>query len=294
MNSIRTPDSAGPAIAKGVPAIRDVAVHLDGSASDEARIVHAEMIAAGFDAHMVGLMTNYLQTPPLPPGPGRSWLAAELRKRGVQLGDAAEEHARTRFAQLRISGEFRRIDYGYQELGSRIGPLARSVDLVVVGRPLGEGGHWPEIFEAVIFDAGAPAYVVPPEAVKAATAQTVLIAWKDTSECAHAIKASLPFLQQARQVFLVSVAEGTSDEERHREPAADMARHLTRHGVAVEIRHLPRWDDAAEGLMNEATALGAELIVLGAYGRTRLRQMLFGGVTRAFLTRSTIPLLMAH
>ncbi|MCP3054170.1 universal stress protein [Aurantimonas marianensis] len=275
-------------------AIRDIAVQVDGSHGDAAKMSHADMIAAMFDAHIVALLTNYLQTGPIPMGPGRAWLRSELHKRGVQLGDAAETHARERLATSRMSTELRRIDYDDQELGSRVGPLARAVDLVVVGRPHGDGGQWPEMFEAVIFDAGAPAYVVPPDAVNARKPDTILIAWKDAVECSHAIKAALPFLQRAKQVYLVSVAETSSDEERHREPAADMARHLARHGIAVEIRHLPRWEDAAAGLLNEASSLGAELIVVGAYGRTRLRQMLFGGVTRELLTRSPIPLLMAH
>lgn len=281
-------------LARPSPAIRDIAVHVDGSDGDAAKTSHADMIATMFDAHILALLTNYLQTAPIPPGPGRSWLNAELWKRGVEHGDAAEICARGRLAQLRTPSEIRRIDYAYQELGSRIGPPARSVDLVVVGRPRGDGGQWPEIFEAVIFDAGAPAYVVPPDAVNAKEPETILIAWKDATECSHAIKAALPFLRRAKQVSLVSVAETSADEDRHREPAADMARHLARHGVTVEIRHLPQWDDAAEGLLNEASSLGAELIVVGAYGRTRLRQMLFGGVTRELLKRSPIALLMAH
>ncbi|WP_206452885.1 universal stress protein [Aurantimonas marina] len=281
-------------LAKPSLAIRDIAVHVDGSDGDTAKTSHADTIATMFDAPLIALLMNYLQAAPIPPGPGRAWLAAELRKRGVEQGDASEIRARERLAGLRAPSEIRRIDYAYQELGARIGPPARSVDLVIVGRPHGDGGQWPEIFEAVIFDAGAPAYVVPPDAVNAKEPETVLIAWKDTTECSHAIKAALPFLQRAKQVYLVSVAETSSDEERHQEPAADMARHLARHGVTVEIRHLPQWDDAAEGLLNEASSLGAELIVVGAYGRTRLRQMLFGGVTRELLKRSPIALLMAH
>ncbi len=281
-------------LARPAQAIRDIAVHVDGSDGDAAKTSHADMIATMFDAPLIALLMNYLQAAPIPPGPGRSWLNAELRKRGVEQGDAAEIRARERLAGLRAPSEIRRIDYAYQELGARIGPPARSVDLVVVGRPHGDGGQWPEIFEAVIFDAGAPAYVVPPDAVNAKEPETIIIAWKDATECSHAIKAALPFLQRAKGVYLVSVAETSSDEERHREPAADMARHLAWHGVAVEIRHLPQSDDPAAVLLNEASSLGAELIVVGAYGRTRLRQMLFGGVTRELLEHSPIALLMAH
>ena len=275
-------------------AIADLGLHLDGTARDEVKIAHAEMIATRFGAHVEGLLTNLLPSSPYVASAGSAVLAAHVWEQGEKSRQEAEARLRTRLDRVDAPTELRRIDSSLQQFAGPIARLARMVDLMVVGRPYGEETHWPEVLETVIFDAAATAYVVPPEAERCSDLRTILVGWRDTPECARAIAAALPFLQRADLVYLVSVAEFTSDEERHREPAADMARHLARHGVTVEIRHLPQWRHPGEALLNEASMIGADLIVFGAYGRTRLREYLLGGVTRDLLTKSPLPMLIAH
>ncbi len=273
--------------------IADLAVHLDGGDQDAAKIAHFQTIRAIFGTHVEAFFANPIPTAFIPIGPGYEGLPAEIWAEGEAAGDVAEKMIRARLDRLDFAVELRRVDGMPHELAPATATLARSLDLFLLGRP--NGDRWlADILEAVLFDAGAPALVIPPDAATAKDPQTILIGWRDSTECAHAIAASLPFLEHARQVHLVSVAETSSSEEKRLEPAADMAKHLSRHGISVEVRHLPKWNHPAEALLNEAAIVGADLLVAGAYGRSRLREMIFGGVTRALLRDCPIPLLMAH
>jgi nucleotide-binding universal stress UspA family protein len=104
----------------------------------------------------------------------------------------------------------------------------------------------------------------------------------------------MPFMKCADQVVVALVDEDGSPTELGIEPAADIARHLDRHRAPLEVRHLPKWDRAADALLNEAKMIGADLIVVGGYGHSRLREWLLGGTTRDLLTDSRVPLLVAH
>lgn len=274
--------------------IGDVGIHLDGSDFDEGKIAYAEMIATTFGARVEGFLANTISTAPLPAGPGSGWLEAEFWKNGRDAGDEIERRLSQRLSLVDADTELRRFDGLTFELLSAMARRARILDLMILGRPYGDPRQWPEFVEAVLFEAGATALVVPPEMKKAVDPQTILVAWKDTIEASHAVAASLPFLKRAANVVLVTVAEDAPDEERHREPAGEVAAHLARHGVTVEVRSLPKWDIASDAILNEAGIIGADLIVVGAYGRSRIREWILGGVTRHLLTRSSVPLLLSH
>lgn len=273
--------------------IADLAVHLDGSAYDAPRLAYAQMLATIFGTHVEGFFANPIPTSFIPVGAGYERVAVEIWDEGRAAGDVAEKAIRSRLDQMADGCVLRRIDGMPHELAFAAARLARTLDLVVLGRP-DDDRSLADMIATVLFDAGSPALIVPPEASEARDPQTIVIGWRDSTECSRSIAASLPFLKRAREVFLVSVAEATASEERHSEPVADMARHLARHGVTVEIRHLPKWNRPADALLNEAKIVGAELLVSGAYGRSRLREMILGGVTRDLLKSCPIPLLMCH
>ncbi|HEX2020352.1 MAG TPA: universal stress protein [Aurantimonas sp.] len=277
----------------GLDRIADLAVHLDGSGHDAPRLAHAQMLASIFGTHVEGFFANPIPTSFIPVGAGYERVAAELWEEGRAAGDETEKAILAHLDRMGNGCSLRRIDGMPHELAFAAGRLARTLDLFILGRP-DDDRSLADLIAAVLFDAGSPALIVPPEAAEARDPQTIVVAWRDTTECSRAIAAALPFLKRAREVFLVSVAEGTASEERHSEPAADMARHLARHGVNVEVRHLPKWNRPADALLNEAKIVGAELLVSGAYGRSRLREMILGGVTRDLLKSCPIPLLMSH
>ncbi|MEF2551282.1 universal stress protein [Aurantimonas sp. A2-1-M11] len=275
--------------------IADLAVYLDGSPADEVAIDYAETIASAFGAHLECLLANHIQITGVPAGPGSDMLIAELFKVGKDTGDATEAKLRERLERMAVPYGLRRSDGSFGHLSSTVEQLAGTTDIFVVPHHGGKYALHGQVIEAILFNARSAALVVPPSPKRSFSApDVVVVGWRDSPECAHAVTAAVPFLKQASQVVLASVVEEGSDEQRHREPMADMARHLARHGVKVETRELPNWRHPADALMKEAESLGAEMIVVGAYGHSRLREMLLGGVTRELLTRCDVPLLMSR
>ncbi|SMC63606.1 Nucleotide-binding universal stress protein, UspA family [Fulvimarina manganoxydans] len=272
----------------------DLGVHVTGTESDAAVVSAAAKLGEMFGAHLEGLLTNHIPAPPAVAAPGVDALAADLRRRGTETGNALFAKAKERLDGTGLRSDLRRVDGVALDFIEATARLARATDLFAIAQPGKNDVMMTPVLEGVLFNAGSAALIVPKEAAELGELETVLIAWRDTPECARAIAAALPLLQRASQVVLVSIAENGSDEERHREPAADTARHLARHGVNVEVRHVPRWKHPAEGILDQAQIVGAGLIVLGAYGHSRLREMILGGVTRELLETSRLPLFMVH
>ncbi|ORE97872.1 universal stress family protein [Aurantimonas sp. 22II-16-19i] len=276
------------------PFIADLGVMLIGAQSDEPAIAYAETLAASFGAHLDCHYLNHIPIPILATAPGSAVLSAEFARQAEEAGDTVAAGLRQRLERLGVPWELRRSDGTLGELRSAVMRQSGLVDLVVQSQKSVTQATDMSLFEAVLFDARAPILLVPDDAADAKAPATVLVAFRDTPECARAIAAALPFLERADLAILASVAEDGSAEERGIEPMNDMARHLARHGVTVELRELPGWTDPAEGLLAEAKAVGADLLVAGAYGHSRLREYLLGGVTRNLVRSAGLPMLMAH
>jgi nucleotide-binding universal stress UspA family protein len=179
--------------------------------------------------------------------------------------------------------------------GSTIGMRARHADMTIVGRPSGataSSAH--AVLEGALFESGRPVIVVPPGWKGTDIGRNVLIAWKPTREAARALADAEDFIASASRVSVVTVdakpAQGYGEQ-----PGADIAAHLAIRGMKPELFNL---DSAGrtetKAILDQATAIGADLIVMGAYGRSRMSEFIFGGVTREILTSSPVPLLMAH
>lgn len=275
--------------------LADLALLVGGTAADEGVIAYGETIADAFGAHLDVFLAHHLDLTVLPAAPGAGTLADLIAEQGRREGDAVEKELRKRLDRLAVAWELRRADGTFDALVPDLVRLSGTCDLAVIPQASAGAPGERTLMEAVIFAAGSGTLLVPGNpAVELAMPQTVLIGWADTPQCAHAVAAALPFLRCAAQVVLARVAEGGAAEQRRREPMADMARHLARHGIRVEMRELPYWRHASEGLMNEADAIGAGMIVIGAYGHSRLRELLLGGVTRELLRKTRLPLLLAH
>lgn len=167
----------------------------------------------------------------------------------------------------------------------------RFADLIVVSRPLREAEvPTATLFEAALFEAGQPLLVAPPEPV-AGFGRRIMIGWNGSMEAARAVTAGLPFLKRAETVWVVSVA-GWGEGPRGVEA---VARRLAWHGVQAEAAVAKEVSGTVgEQVLAEATRREADMIVMGAYTQSRLRQMILGGVTRHVLSAATVPLLMAH
>lgn len=167
----------------------------------------------------------------------------------------------------------------------------RTADLLVLGRERDEKSAPLDVLDAAVMETGRPLLLVPPHP-PAQLGQTIAVAWKDTAEAATAVAAALPLLAGARRVVILSVTE---------DPNADPAscerlrQALVWHNRAVTVQHVaPEDRDPADALLKTAGDIGADLLVMGGYGHSRMRQIVFGGFTRRVLQVADLPVLMAH
>jgi nucleotide-binding universal stress UspA family protein len=164
----------------------------------------------------------------------------------------------------------------------------RAADLLVIGRP--PDGDSLDTIEGALLESGRPV-LIPTAAPLAALPETMVIAWKAAPEAARAVTAAMPFLAIAKQIQILTVAEeqGVSDEE-----AARLVTNLRRHGLQASARHLQPDPRGAADTLLTAAGEQAALVVMGAYGHSRLREWIFGGFTQHVLRGAEVPVLMMH
>ena len=172
-----------------------------------------------------------------------------------------------------------------------IAEYGRGADLVIAGRARAGGTHAIGVLEAALMDTGRPVLIAP-AAAPASVGRVVCIAWKDTPEAASAVNAALPFIAGADRVIILTVDEGNSEEDRSPERLQKALRWHTQnvllHRLLLDTR------SPAETMLQAVGRAEADLLVMGGYGHTRLREAVFGGFTRHVLERATLPVLMSH
>lgn len=169
-----------------------------------------------------------------------------------------------------------------------LGGLARVYDTTVVTRPGSRGARMTAL-EAALFDGGRPLLMAPPKPPRT-LGETVLIHWNASTETARAIEFALPILRLAKRVSFIAV-------EGHISPGPsiqDAIAHLDANGIRATEKTVPSRKGPGEAILTEAAAIGADLLIKGAYTQSRLRQMIFGGATSHILSAAEIPVFFAH
>ena len=169
-----------------------------------------------------------------------------------------------------------------------LGSLGRVYDATVVSRP-GPHGARMTALEAALFDSGRPLLMAPPRGPKT-FGETVLIHWNASTETARAIEFALPILRQAKRVSFVAVEGHISAGPSIRDALA----HLEANGIRATEKTVASRKGPGEAILAEANAIGADLLVKGAYTQSRLRQMIFGGATSHILACAELPVFFAH
>lgn len=181
-------------------------------------------------------------------------------------------------------------------MGEHVANRSRFSDLVVMPLPYGKGkGSDMEVaVEAALFGGRAPVLVMPDDAKPVSDFKTVIVAWNEGVEAMAAVRKSLPILRAADLVRIVTVGPATHRTDQT-DPGGMLSQMLARHGVTCEVevlgKTLPRTSDV---LNRHVTDTGADMLVMGAYGHSRLREAILGGTTRNMLENATVPVLMAH
>jgi nucleotide-binding universal stress UspA family protein len=221
-------------------------------------------------------------------------LIDDLQKDAEARAQRVEAAFKERMARDGLSGEWRLVQ---GLLPRQISAQGRCADLVIVGQVSseGEGPRDSAHIEAALFDSGRPVLVVPHAGHTGSIGRRVLIGWNGSPEAARAVHDALPLMVGAEAVTVVTIDPEGGPGANEEGPGADIARHLARHGLPVMVRRVTGPAAAAgDLLLNEAADLGADLIVMGAFGHSRLREFVLGGATRTLLAQMTAPVLMAH
>jgi len=253
-------------------------VSLSVDRPNEALLEVTGQLASEFSARVIGI-SSAMFSPPL-------YFMGEA---GQSLIDEGEAAVRKRMAEL--EGQFRAAMHGRAkevewrsalELPARyVARQSRAADLVIVG---GDGNAILDPFAGagpsdLVMQAGRPLLVVP-EAVKWLDLRSALIAWKDCPEARRAVADALPLLARAKEVTVAGIAEEDGGQAAVRQQAEDVAGWLSRHGVVARVQVPERSGNAAIQLERIASDTGAGVVVAGAYGRSRFREWVLGGVTQ--------------
>ncbi len=279
---------------------KDLLAVFDGDPRSRDRLLIAADLAVRFDAHLVGLyVTTIPQLPPQPSYLGATLLDPMCHAFELESGKRAES-MRLLFedivARHSLSAEWREATGYPAEVAAVHG---RYADLIVLGQcdaAANEAGGTPMRPEEVALLVGRPILVLPYAGHFAAIGRHVLIAWDAGREATRAVNDALPLLAGAASVTVIAVDPRESAGGGHGAiPGADIALPLARHGVAVRTeRATSNGIGIGNTLLSRVNDLGADLLVMGAYGHSRLREVLLGGVTRTILESMTVPVLMAH
>ncbi len=269
--------------------MKSILLYANEDGGTATRLAAAVALAQTYDAHIVCLQATPYDSYILGDPFGGVYALPEVVERVREAEDAHRARTEAMLPHQNLSWEWQRVDGApVQSLIDR----ARLADLVVVSLPpRGDDGRRGTTGMAgdVALHVRAPVLAVPMEDSRFDPIGAAAIAWNGSIESAHALRLALPLLRRAQSVHLVTVDGRESDV-----PASEARAYLALNGIGAEQREWPLQEGIAESLGAAAAALGASYLVMGAYGHSRLREAVLGGVTRDLLETSRIPLVLAH
>ncbi|SNY92018.1 Nucleotide-binding universal stress protein, UspA family [Cohaesibacter sp. ES.047] len=277
-------------------AIKDIVCLLDTETDlTTAPVQIATEIASHLNAHLTGVapliepVVPALMVQPVP-----DQFIADARNRSIQKAKSALERFSEYAQKSDVTLETRLLDITPGGLETFVNNT-RLCDLIIVGQ---DNPDKPEplradLIEAALFDSGQPIMVVPYVGTEAFSAKKVMVAWDGSKTAARAIHAAMPILELAEEVQVVLV----DGKKLHLpgDPGADLATYLARHGVEVTISSVSSEGKGVAGaLLDYVESNKIELVVMGGYGHSRMREFIMGGATREMLTSMSVPCIMAH
>lgn len=254
-------------------------------------------LARRFEAHIacLSVVPPVLVQPALVPG-GVATIIDSHRKpyerSSVRMKTAFQETLRT----SGISGEWVDADAQHGQVWHKVLEYGRAADLIIASEP---DRHWAysEMMEApeeYVLYSGRPVLFIPNAGSHTGLGQRPLVAWNGRREAARAAHDALPILKTASDVDVVWV-NPDDDPSAGNVAGADLCTVLARHGVVCKASAMgQRQSSTGEALLDRARETGRDLLVMGCYGHSRLRELVLGGATRHVLRNMTVPVLMAH
>lgn len=278
--------------------LKDIVVFVDPAPESDRRLLIAADLARRYAAHLVGV---YVVPENAGHRPSDGFVRGKVATASViQRYQAARARAAIlagqRFAEVverqGIQAEFRLIWNREADPGVNVNSLY--ADLLIIGskKPHGLPQNW---LPKHLLATGVPVLVVPDSWTSNTIGTRIIIAWNASKEARRAVADALPLLSAAQSVVVLVVNPGDGAQRHGEEPGANIALHISRHGGRVDV-HCVDSDGlpVAEVILSSASEHNADLIVMGAYSHSRTLEMLFGSVTRAVLTKTSVPVLVSR
>lgn len=268
-----------------------------GDDQDDKELDRAVAIASELGAHLSVLVVGIAPPPPASP---YGVVSNDIWASDIRDGQAAVE-ARTRALEEKLAGtdissivEGHYVDRG--TVATLAARFARYSDLTLATPAVpGYETLQSAVVDGALFDSGRPVLLVPTGAVSFPKVSRVMIAWDASVEASKAVRDAIGIMQSAQTVDAVLIDPVPSFDGHGQEPGADLATYLGRHGIETTIHRVPKeGKETGELLQRTARDLNADLIVMGGFGHSRLRQRIFGGTTTTMLKAPLVPVLMAH
>jgi nucleotide-binding universal stress UspA family protein len=269
---------------------RTLLVHVDLQQGSTERIRLAADLARQFEAKLIGL-TAALARPPVEAMSAGVMDASliELERNEIRAEFVkAEQTFKAVTAEVPVEAEWRALET-FPVIA--MADSASAADLVIVGRTArhADGDYKTINVGELLIRAGRPVLVAPP-GIASLAARSVMVAWKNTRESRRAISDALPLLKRAEQVTVVEVREGKEASS-----VADIGTFLSAHGINFRAEVIERDGSKVEDQLSSfAERIAADLVVAGGYGHSRIRELVFGGVTRRLITWFAVPCLLSH
>lgn len=275
---------------------KDILVHVDSSAASTNRVSVSLALGRRFSARVVGL--HVTPNPDVPPyfKPSHAERITKLYK---ESADEAAAMAESQFRKdVKDTGVETQWELAQGDIARGLAEHGRLADLLIVGQDDTENPSFVEPFllsQKVVSQSDGPVLVIPIGPIPPSVGQNILVAWDGSREAARAVRDSLPLLRQAGQVSLLTIDPHSRGYIRSGTNPAAMAAHLERHGIKAEtIETLSDERNVTEVLLARIVEVGADLLVMGAFGHSRLKEFLLGGVTYDLLLKLPVPVLMSH
>ena len=275
--------------------IKDIIVNLSVTKNDSTVGNYAVSVAAALQAHLTGIAFIY---DPIVPISGTGYIPADViesqRADNETAADAAIKDFTTTTDRAGISAEPQSLTASLTGAGDQFARMARRFDLAIVGQAQPEMSTMEQIIgETTLFESGRPMIMVPYIQKAPFKTGNVMICWDGSRTAARAVADAIPILGKSSRIEIVSVTSerGKKDEIE----GVDIDQHLARHGLKVDVHRISKGNiDVADALLSHAADSAADLMVMGGYGHSRLREFVLGGVTRSIFQSMTLPVLLSH
>jgi nucleotide-binding universal stress UspA family protein len=275
--------------------VKDIIVNL--SVTKEGSVVgkYAVSVAAALEAHLTGVAFIY---DPVVPISGAGYIPAEVIEIQREDNETAAEAAIKSFTaaidQAGISAEPLITNASLAGAGDHFARMARRFDLAIVGQAEPDISSMEQIIgETTLFESGRPMIMVPYIQKALFKTDNVMICWDGSRTAARAVADAIPIIRKSGRVEIVIVTNERGKEDEIE--GADIGQHLARHGLKVDVHRISGGNiDVADALLSHAADSSADLMVMGGYGHSRLREFVLGGVTRSIFESMTVPVLLSH